>query len=127
MIAISAVDNCLWDLVGKLRGAPVHRLLGVPVKDRIRAYASMLGHSLEPDLLTKRAQQMADQGFTAQKWFFRYGPWAGARGEAKNVALVATVRDAIGYDAELMVDCWMSWTVSYAIKMARKLERFELR
>jgi L-alanine-DL-glutamate epimerase-like enolase superfamily enzyme len=127
MIAISAVDNCLWDLVGKHRGEPVHRLLGGPVKDRIRVYASMLGHSLEPDLVTKRAQQMADQGFTAQKWFFRYGPSAGARGEAKNIALVETLRDAIGYDSELMLDCWMSWTVSYAIKLAQKLARYELR
>ena len=38
--AISAVDNALWDLKGKLLGAPVYELLGGPVKDRIFCYAS---------------------------------------------------------------------------------------
>ena len=59
------VDNCLWDVIGKYRREPVYRVLGGPVKDRIRAYASMLGHSLEPKLITERVQQKADLGYTA--------------------------------------------------------------
>ena len=38
--AISAVDNALWDLKGKLLGRPVYELLGGPVKDKIFCYAS---------------------------------------------------------------------------------------
>jgi L-rhamnonate dehydratase len=125
MIAISAADNCLWDIIGKYRGEPVHRLLGGPVKDKIRVYASMLGHSLEPSLVTQRAQQMMELGYTAQKWFFRYGPIDGIKGEKKNLELAKTFRDAVGYDSELMLDCWMSWSVPYTIKMAKRLERYE--
>jgi len=125
MIAISAVDNCLWDIIGKYRKEPVHCLLGGPVKDRIRIYASMLGHSLEPRLVAERAQQMAELGYTAQKWFFLYGPSAGLVGEKKNLELAKTFRDAVGYDSELMLDCWMSWNIPYTVKMAKKLERFE--
>ncbi|MFX0093266.1 MAG: mandelate racemase/muconate lactonizing protein, partial [Candidatus Hodarchaeota archaeon] len=66
MIAISAVNNGLWDIIGKYRKEPIHRLLGGPVKKKIRAYASMLGHSLEPSLITERAQSMVDLGYTAQ-------------------------------------------------------------
>ena len=48
MFAISAIDAALWDLKGKYLGQPVHRLLGGPTRDKLPAYASMLGYSLEP-------------------------------------------------------------------------------
>jgi L-alanine-DL-glutamate epimerase-like enolase superfamily enzyme len=51
MLAISAVDCALWDLKGKALGEPVYRLLGGPTRDELPVYASMLGHSLEPDAL----------------------------------------------------------------------------
>jgi L-alanine-DL-glutamate epimerase-like enolase superfamily enzyme len=125
MIAISAIDNCLWDIVGKYRKEPIHRLLGGPVKEKIRAYASMLGHSIEPKLLAERAQKMVDKGYTAQKWFFRYGPSKGIKGMRKNIELAKTFRDAVGYESDLMLDTWMSWSIPYTIKMAKKLERYE--
>jgi L-rhamnonate dehydratase len=125
MIAISAVDIALWDIIGKLRDEPVYRLLGGPVKDKIRAYASCLGWSLKPELVTKRAQMYVDQGYTAMKWFFRHGASDGVKGEEENLLLAKTLRDAVGYDVDIMLDCWMSWGVNYTVKMARKLERYE--
>jgi L-rhamnonate dehydratase len=125
MIAISAVDCALWDIIGKLRNEPVYRLLGGPVKERIRAYASCLGWSLKPELVVKRAQMYVDQGFTAMKWFFRHGASDGVKGEEENLRLAKTLRDAVGYDIDIMLDCWMSWSVNYTVKMARKLERYE--
>ncbi len=125
MIALSAVDCALWDVVGKVRGEPVYRLLGGPVKDKIRAYASCLGYSLDPKLVAERAQMYADEGYTAMKWFFRWGPNHGLRGEERNIELVSALRDAVGYDLEIMLDCWQSWNVNYTIKMAKKLYRYE--
>ncbi|MHC4643420.1 MAG: enolase-like domain-containing protein, partial [Planctomycetota bacterium] len=69
MMAISAVDNALWDIRGKHFGVPVYRLLGGPTRDRVGAYASMLGYSVEPDKAGKIAREYFDRGFTAQKWF----------------------------------------------------------
>lgn len=125
MFAISAVDCALWDLIGKIREEPVYRLLGGPVKSRIRAYASCLGWSLKPEHIVTRAQSYVEQGYTAMKWFFRFGPSAGVMGEKENIRLVKTLRDAVGDDIDIMLDCWQSWNVNYAIKMARKLERYE--
>jgi L-alanine-DL-glutamate epimerase-like enolase superfamily enzyme len=125
MFALSAVDCALWDIIGKIRKEPVYRLLGGPVREKIRAYASCLGWSIESDLVAKRAQMYLDQGYTAMKWFFRYGPTAGIKGEKKNIQLVKTLRDAVGYDVDIMLDCWMSWGVNYTIKMAKKLEKYE--
>jgi len=125
MFAISSVDCALWDLIGKAKEEPVVRLLGGPVQEKVPAYASMLGFSLNPKDVENRCQEYVERGFKAMKWFFRYGPGNGLYGMEKNVELVETIRDAIGYDEELMLDCWNSWTVPYTIKMARRLERFE--
>jgi L-rhamnonate dehydratase len=124
MMALSVVDCALWDLKGKWAGAPVYRLLGGPTRDTIPAYASALGYALEPTLVHQRAQEMVRQGYRATKWFFRYGPTDGVEGIAKNVELVRTLREAVGSDVDIMLDCWSSWDVPYTIQMARRLEQY---
>lgn len=116
--ALSKVDLALWDLKGKLLNAPVYQLLGGPSRDKIRAYASMLGYSVEPEEAAARAKAVAAQGYTAMKWFFRYGPADGAEGMRRNLALVRAVREAVGPDVELMFDAWKSWDVPYTQRMA---------
>ncbi|MFX0093267.1 MAG: enolase C-terminal domain-like protein, partial [Candidatus Hodarchaeota archaeon] len=59
-------------------------------------------------------------------WLVRYGPSHGIKGMEKNIELAKTFRDAVGYESELMLDAWMSWSIPYTIKMAKKLERYEL-
>jgi len=127
MMAISAVDCALWDLIGKAKGEPTVRLLGGPTREKIPAYASTLGVSLKPEDVVRRCQSYAEEGYTAMKWFFRHGPGSGLPGMDRNVELVKTIRDAVGYDMDLMLDCWMSWTVPYTLKMAKRLERYEPR
>ncbi len=121
MMAISAVDNALWDIRGKHFGVPVYRLLGGPTRDRVRAYASMLGYSVEPDEAGKIAREYFDRGFTAQKWFFKYNPTHGGEGRKKNLQLVRALRKTLGDNAEIMFDCLWSWDVPYAISMAREI------
>ena len=127
MMAISAVDNALWDLRGKHFGLPVYRLLGGPTRERVPCYASMLGHSLEPERVRERARQMVAEGFGAQKWFFRYGPNDGLAGMEQNVALVRTVREAVGPTIELMFDCWMGWDVTYAVRLLERIAEYRPR
>jgi len=118
MMAISAVDLALWDLKGKLLGAPVYELLGGPTRSKNRAYASMLGYSIEPELAAARAREVVAQGYTATKWFFRHDPTEGQEGMRKNLELIRAVREAVGPDVEIMFDAWSSWDVPYTIRMA---------
>jgi L-alanine-DL-glutamate epimerase-like enolase superfamily enzyme len=118
MMAISAVDLALWDLKGKLLGAPVYQLLGGPSRDKIRAYASMLGYSIEPAKVAQRVRQVVAQGYTATKWFFRHDPTEGEAGKRQNLALIRAVREAAGPDVEIMFDAWSSWNVPYTAQMA---------
>src|SRR5713101_235058 len=120
--AISAVDNSLWDLRGKVAGEPVYRLLGGPARDRVPAYASMLGFSVEPERAASAAQEYQARGFAAQKWFFRYGPSAGADGMRRTLSMAAAVREAVGPGYRLMFDAVMGWDSAYAADMLRALE-----
>ncbi len=127
MMAISAVDCALWDLKGKWAGAPVYRLLGGPTRTSIPAYASALGYAIEPARAAARTRELVRQGFRATKWFFRDGPADGPAGMARNVELVRALREAVGPDVDLMLDCWMSWDVPYTVQMAERLEEYEPR
>lgn len=118
MMALSKVDLALWDLKGKLLGAPVYKLLGGPTRDKIRAYASMLGHSIRPELAAERAKEVVAAGYTATKWFFRHDPTDGPEGIRKNLELIRTIREAVGPDVEIMFDAWSSWDVPYTQRMA---------
>ena len=122
MTAISAVDCALWDLKGKAWGQPVYRLLGGPTRPSVPAYASMLGYSVAPEAAATTARDYQAQGYSAQKWFFRYGPGDGDAGMAKNVALAYAVREAVGDVYTLMFDAFMGWDATYAAAMVRALE-----
>ncbi len=122
MTAVSAVDCALWDLKGKLWDRPVYGLLGGPTCPAVPAYASMLGYSVEPDRAAALASEFKAKGFSAQKWFFRYGPGDGESGKAKNLDMARAVRAAVGRDYKLMFDAFMGWDVMYAIEMVCALE-----
>jgi len=124
MLAISAIDCALWDLRGKVYGEPIMRLLGGPTRERVDCYASMLGHSHDPGLIRERAQRVAAEGYKAQKWFFRYGPSDGLAGMERNVAMVRTVREAVGPNIEIMLDAFMGWDMTYTIRMLERIAEF---
>jgi len=128
MLAISAVDCALWDLKGRWLGQPVYRLLGGPTRASLPAYASMLGYAVQdPGRVRERAQQYQEAGYTAQKWFFRFGPMSGAEGMHKNVELVRTLRQALGEDYDIMLDCWQAMDVPYVIDLASRIAEYRPR
>ncbi|MCB0128073.1 MAG: hypothetical protein KDE58_37670, partial [Caldilineaceae bacterium] len=122
MTAVSVVNNALWDLKGKVYNQPIYRLLGGPTRPAVPAYVSMLGYSTKAEDVTSLAKEYKAQGYTAQKWFFRYGPADGAEGMDKNLAMAQAARDAVGPHYQLMFDAFMGWDLSYATMMVRELE-----
>jgi len=124
MMAISYIDNALWDLRGRALGAPVFRLLGGPTQMPVPVYGSCLGFSIDPPLAGKRAAQLKKDGFIRQKWFMGYGPGDGARGMDLNVALVKELRAAVGDDVQIMFDAYQGWDLEYAIEWCRKVEQY---
>lgn len=127
LMAISAVDNTLWDLRGRYFKTPVYRLLGGPTRSSVEAYASCLGFSLEPDKLQQRAAAFKSEGFRYQKWFLAYGPGDGYDGLRKNVETVRLLREAVGEETELMFDVYSGWDLTYALEWAKQVERYRPR
>ena len=114
--AISCVDLALWDLLGKLRQEPVFHMLGGPVRDELLFYAT----GARPDL----AQQM---GFIGGKMPLHHGPAEGEEGLKKNLAQLAEMRSRTGSDFWLMLDCWMSLDLNYAIRLAQAAAQYSLK
>jgi len=127
MMAISAIDNAIWDIRGRYFETPVYRLLGGPTRQSVECYASMLGHSIEPDKARAKAIEFKSKGFRYQKWFIPYGPGSGPEGLLKNVELVKTLREAVGPTTELMFDAYSGWTLDYAIAWAKQVEQYRPR
>ncbi len=126
MVAISAVDIALWDLLGKSAKQPVYRLLGGRTKPRIPVYASRL-YATPLEELAEEARKYREQGYRAMKLRFGWGPTDGAEGMQQNVALVRTVREAVGDGVDVMADAYMGWNLDYAKRMLPLLEPFQLR
>src|SRR5579864_8744625 len=116
MAAISAVDIALWDILGKSAKQPVYRLLGGRTKQRIPVYASRL-YSVDLADVAAEARRYKEEGYKAMKLRFGWGPADGAPGMQHNVALVRTVREAVGDDVDVMADAYMGWTLDYAKRM----------
>jgi L-rhamnonate dehydratase len=127
MMAISIVDNALWDLRGRYYKAPVYELLGGPTRAAVDAYGSCLGYSVEPDAARRKCVELLKQGYRHQKWFMAYGPADGGAGLKKSVEMAAVLREALGDEPDIMFDAFMGWNLDFAIAWAKQVERYRPR
>jgi D-galactarolactone cycloisomerase len=114
MMAVSGVELALWDLAGKARGLPVYQLLGGLCQSRARAYASLLRFDT-PTQVAQAVSAAKVLGYSAVKL------------HQIDVESVAAAREAGGADMDIMLDTNCPWTVEEAIRIGRRLERYDLR
>ncbi len=117
--AISGLDIALWDIKGKALGKPVCELLGTPVRNRVRAYASMLMPETTAEVTTA-VTALREQGFTAVK--LGWGPLG--RDAAHDIALATAAKQAGGDGVEIMIDAGLGYVADAktAIGVARAYE-----
>ena len=113
--AISAIDLALWDAKGKILKLPVTKLIGGPKNNKLFCYAT--GNDVH---------WYKELGFKAFKLACPYGPSDGLAGIDKNEAFVENVRNVIGYENYLMLDCWMAFDVDYTVQLAERLKKYKL-
>ncbi|GAA6032187.1 hypothetical protein JCM8097_007114 [Rhodosporidiobolus ruineniae] len=108
--AISVVDLAIWDLLGKIRGEPVYRMIGGQVKDgKIPFYLT----GPEPT----KAREL---GFWGSKVALPYSPRDGFDFVRRNLDFLKEKRRELGDNSyPLMVDCWMSLDVQSATELAQ--------
>ena len=136
LTALSGVEQALWDIKGKALGVPVYEMLGGKLRDKVRAYANawafegVLTETSDadtPESIARKAEQTVAAGFTALKWDpFREGGQMIPKSEEKYaIASVKAVREAVGPDVDLLIECHGRFNMWSAIRMAKKLEPFD--
>jgi galactonate dehydratase len=119
-----------WDIVGKALGQPVYRLLGGPVRDRIKAYANGW-YTVErtPQEFAVAARRVVEQGYRALKVDpFGSGSYELTREQRVHaLALIEAIRDAVGPDVEILVEMHGRFSPAQAIALARELQQFDPR
>src|SRR5260221_11683137 len=97
---ISGIDIACWDILGKMTGLSVGRLLGGSYRRKVQPYCSLLMD--EPARMHAEVSLYRAKGFRAFK--IGWGPFGRAKDHGLDEAIVAAARDAAGKDAKLFVD-----------------------
>jgi len=128
MSGISAVEIACWDIIGKALNQPVYRLIGGPVRDRIKAYANGW-YTVErtPENFQAAAKRVVERGYGALKFDpFGAGSLELTRAERTlALSLVEAVRDAVGPNVEILVEMHGRFSPAVAISISRDLEAFQ--
>jgi galactonate dehydratase len=135
--ALSGVDIALWDILGKVAGLPCYKLWGGPVRDYVRMYCHLGGGRMEDFYETRvedarrfadLAQQAVESGFSAFKCM-AVPPTAAVEG-LKPVkaaeACVQAMRERVGDDVDIMVDCHARPSPAMGMRFARALDAYGL-
>lgn len=102
--AVAGIDQALWDIAGKVHGAPVHRLLGGPVRDRVRMYAWIGGD--QPTEVAEQARAQVEAGFSAVKMngSGALRPIDNPARTAEVIGRLAAVREVLGDECDVVID-----------------------
>jgi L-talarate/galactarate dehydratase len=116
-LALSAIDIALWDIRGKALDQPVWALAG-GYRPRVPTYASgALMRTFSVDHLVKAGPKLKEMGFRQMKT--QLGGNARPEQEVERIRLM---REAVGFDTDLMCDINQIWSVHQAIDIGRRIE-----
>jgi len=118
----------LWDLAGRVLGAPVYKLIGA-ARDKVPAYGStmcgdeMAGGLATPDDYARYAEWLLRRGYQAIKLHTWMKPVSWAPDTRMDVKACAAVREAVGPDVKLMLDAYHGYSRSEALWLGRELQK----
>src|ERR1700727_321644 len=128
MGVLSGIEMALWDIVGKAVMKPVYALLGGKVHERLRSYTYLYP---DPHAAAERALKYMAQGFTAVK-FDSAGPYSTFDPRQPSLerlelceSFLKTLRQAVGTKCDLLFGTHGQFTVSGALRLARRIEAYE--
>jgi galactonate dehydratase len=137
IFAITGVENALYDILGKSLGVPVYRLLGGRYRDSIPLYADCHAGAIdEPSAYADKARAVVEEGFTALKYDAdamgrdnrqdSYSRTVRAAQMTQIIDTLSAVRDAIGFDVDLGVDCHGRFDMPSAVTLAGAVDGLRL-
>ena len=152
--SVSAIEMALWDIAGKAAGIPVYKLLGGKVRDKVRVYCTASKvpmNGCEPEHYAENVKLIKElpEGYTIIKRGvsfhsgmphevpnFHYGSNSGGphpsrgllteRGLKHVIACAEAMKEALGDEIGLALDCGPGMMVPDAIRLARAVEPLNL-
>lgn len=128
--ALSAVETACWDIAGKHYGASIHSLLGGAMRDRVKIYANgWYTHVSTPEEFGERAKEVVKRGYRALKFDpFGTSYLSASTEEIRSyVRIIASVRESVGDDVELLIEGHGRFTAETAVRIAKQIERYDPR
>lgn len=137
--ALSAFEVALWDIMGKVYNAPLYHLLGGRTRTRIPTYNTCIGTPEVPDYEVWHndagvlARSLLKDGIRAMKiWPFdpfsegSFGQYISMAEVEKGLTPVRQIRDAMGNDMEIGIECHFRWNRVSIERIARALEPYNI-
>lgn len=126
--ALSGIEFACWDIMGKITGQPVYKLLGGRCHDRLRVYANgWYRGSREPQSFHDKAKAVVARGYTALK----FDPFGAAwryleRADfALALELIAAVREAVGSNVDIMIEAHNRFSPHTALQFADAMAKYQ--
>ena len=125
--AISAIDMALWDIKGKAYGVPVYQMIGGLARTKVRVYGHVGGNTAEE--AARQAKQRAAKGITAIRFraFHSYDDidlHDHKLGVRQQIEYLAAIREAVGDDIDLILECHGRYDPEWAIELAKRAEPY---
>lgn len=125
--ALSGVEMAMWDIMGKALNVPVSTLLGGKIRDKVKMYANawFVG-AKTPEEFARYAKKTVDLGIKALK----FDPFGSSHMTITNEqlayssAIVGAVRDAIGPNNNILIECHGRFNPVTALKISREMEQY---
>lgn len=127
--AISGIEMALWDIAGKYYRTSVAALLGGRVRDKVKMYANAWFTDCKaPEEFAACAKKTVALGVKALKWDpFGKAHWSIENSElSRAVDVVAAVREVVGPDVDLLIECHGRFLPCAAIRIARALAPYDI-
>ena len=132
---MSAIDIALWDIAGKALDVPVYRLLGGKFRDSIHMYTHPMSNAGTPQDIAASCLEAKNVGYDAIKFWVDaprdpnkqdiYNPTANPKETERIVNTVAAVREAVGYDTEIMIEMHTRFDIPSSIRLIKEFEPYK--
>jgi L-alanine-DL-glutamate epimerase-like enolase superfamily enzyme len=137
--ALSAFELALWDIMGKRYGAPLYHLLGGRTRERVPTYNTCIGTSDVPDYAAWHSDAgalakslIADGVFALKIWPFdvfserSFGQYISPSDVEHGLKPVRQIRDAVGREMEIGIECHFRWNRASMERIVRALEPHDI-
>lgn len=122
--ALAAIETACWDIMGKVTGQPLYKLLGGQCHEQLRIYANgWYRGPRNPESFAQKAQAVKARGYTALKFDPFGNAWRTVTPQDFKlaIAIIKAVREAVGDEVDLLIEGHNRFSVHTALQFADQM------